>query len=388
MKWIGQNLREAREHLGLSREQVFEKTRIPVAVLEALEEGKDTGLPAPYRRAFIRTLAGVYTMDAAALLTEYDERQKEKGEKEGEAHMPDHAASPRRRRVYIILMIASLLIGLGFVYLFYGRALFWESALPKQGTGLEGKQETGKSRSPVVLRIMALNTVWIEVEKDSAEAFDAYLERHDSLLVIADRVLRVHTDDMNAVLPILNGDTLRWRKEETPEGLECTADSVGRVEWRPVWRKTGIAAAKSGAGSKAPLLTGILDEQILYEQAPEFRDNRNAYQPDMDSIHQLEALEPSLNIMVFFRTDDPVSAQVVPQLLKVRALSVVPNVFVTLIGLGHPAGERAALSKMYKIQTSPSIVILSRGHELGRIVGKPDTPIEKKILEIARSADL
>jgi len=92
----GGALQEQREALGLSFQDVFRATRIPIEHLRALEEGRIAQLPGPtYTLGFIQTycqyldLNGAYYMDRYRASLSY-EPQYSRG--------ASHAAAPREAR--------------------------------------------------------------------------------------------------------------------------------------------------------------------------------------------------------------------------------------------------------------------------------------------------
>jgi len=87
---IGTQLRRAREAMGLTLEDVQQKTKIHAEYLQALERDRFDSLPSPfYVRAFLRTYARCLGMDPQPLLDRY-ERLNQGG--------ADPAASFRRTR--------------------------------------------------------------------------------------------------------------------------------------------------------------------------------------------------------------------------------------------------------------------------------------------------
>ena len=76
MDELGQILRQARENKELSIEEVYEKTRINVRYLEALETGDYTALPsATHARGFLRNYARFLGLDPEPLLERYSQSQ-------------------------------------------------------------------------------------------------------------------------------------------------------------------------------------------------------------------------------------------------------------------------------------------------------------------------
>jgi cytoskeleton protein RodZ len=74
MSGIGLHFRQAREAMGLSLQEVQQRTKIHAEYLRALEEDRFDQLPSPiYVRAFIRTYANSLGLDAQKLLGLYDQ---------------------------------------------------------------------------------------------------------------------------------------------------------------------------------------------------------------------------------------------------------------------------------------------------------------------------
>jgi hypothetical protein len=74
MSGIGLHFRQAREAMGLSLQEVQQRTKIHAEYLRALEDDRFDQLPSPiYVRAFIRTYANSLGLDAQMLLGLYDQ---------------------------------------------------------------------------------------------------------------------------------------------------------------------------------------------------------------------------------------------------------------------------------------------------------------------------
>lgn len=75
MKELGQRLRDARERLGITLEEVENATRIRTYHLEALERGDIEALPSPVQaRGFLGNYADYLGLDSNAVLLEYAEK--------------------------------------------------------------------------------------------------------------------------------------------------------------------------------------------------------------------------------------------------------------------------------------------------------------------------
>lgn len=80
---LGEKLRQQRERLGLSLEEVEQQTKIRKHYLRAIENGEWDFLPGDvYARGFVRTYAELLQMDGMALLAELDAVHREQSIKE------------------------------------------------------------------------------------------------------------------------------------------------------------------------------------------------------------------------------------------------------------------------------------------------------------------
>jgi cytoskeletal protein RodZ len=103
---LGQRLRQARESLGLSLDDVEESTRIRRVFIEALEEDRFDALPgAVYARGFLRNYARLLGLDAGELLQEF-----EAATGTSSTHVPQVLDQPLARPSRIGRWIGTLLI--------------------------------------------------------------------------------------------------------------------------------------------------------------------------------------------------------------------------------------------------------------------------------------
>lgn len=127
MENIGRLLRESREQLGLTLEEVERATRIRQHHLEALERGEPGSLPSPVQaRGFLRNYADFLGLDADEVLLHYSESLQ--GEARTEAAPPrgraaTDAVEVRKRRLPWLtsdLFIAGAIIVVVFAVLIWG----------------------------------------------------------------------------------------------------------------------------------------------------------------------------------------------------------------------------------------------------------------------------
>lgn len=138
---VGARLATAREALGLSIDDIAERTRVPVRHLRTIEAGETEGLPAtPYSVGFVRTYASAVGLDPA------DIAQQFRGEL---GHVPARAvpepfepADPARvapRLLAIIAVVLAVLIAAGYA-IWRGDSLF--------GSGAEDRERLAAGTDP------------------------------------------------------------------------------------------------------------------------------------------------------------------------------------------------------------------------------------------------
>ena len=122
---LGERLRSQREQIGLTLRQVADKTRIPYTILEDIERGDPTNLPAPvFVKGFLRSYALELGLTPEEVIGDYKSYTPEQ---ETAVAVPVTARKPPRYgfRSWILLVVVVILIaaGTGVVY-FYPKADF------------------------------------------------------------------------------------------------------------------------------------------------------------------------------------------------------------------------------------------------------------------------
>ena len=135
------------------------------------------------------------------------------------------------------------------------------------------------------------------------------------------------------------------------------------------------------------MLLGNIVQKDLMEQFPMFAQNRDAYQPDVTVISRIDSLRPSLSIVWFMGTWDSLSQDIVPKVLRVIQLCSLSRISVSLMGVDRNLQDRAGMVDFHRIQGIPTVLFLSRGYEIGRMVGRPDRPVEYRFLDIVEKSE-
>ncbi|RMD93783.1 MAG: DUF4115 domain-containing protein [Calditrichaeota bacterium] len=215
---IGKTLRDRRESLKKSYDEIHQQTKINVEHLKALEENNFDFLPQFYIRAFLKTYAQALGLNPNSLLNQYLKLQEEK--KRIEAAKEQNQGSNREASINFKLEWALalgaffLFVGVIFIYINYQRGAFKQPEpakfkfTPAQKNSVDHKLQENdslkieKDRAPVKplrLKVIAIEKTWLQV-------------------VIDDRASNEYT--------LLPGDKLEW---EAQEGYKLILGNAGGV---------------------------------------------------------------------------------------------------------------------------------------------------------------
>lgn len=122
METLGDHLRKARETLGLSIEDVHDATKIRVAYLVAMEEGRFYELPGDvYIRGFLRSVAKAIGLEGDELVSKYDRIHKDSEIEQTEVNDRDKADTRDRHKsggVHPLAAIGLIIVVIAVIALF------------------------------------------------------------------------------------------------------------------------------------------------------------------------------------------------------------------------------------------------------------------------------
>jgi hypothetical protein len=118
-------------------------------------------------------------------------------------------------------------------------------------------------------------------------------------------------------------------------------------------------------------LTGETDKQKLFETVPVWRSLMESYQPDLNVVAAIKAIQPDTTITVALATWCSDSKQHVPRLLKALDGAGNRRLHIKLIGIARKFSEPAEAIKRLNIVRVPTVIVERNGIELGRIVENP-----------------
>ncbi len=394
MKLLGEMIREARIEHNWSLDDLHQKTKIRFEILESIENGTIRDLPEPYYRAFVRTLANTLGLNARTLLKSYDERNARSGEvstatanRSSEFHPVKLWQKYRKQMIVGLGSIVFILIGL--IYVLNGRKLFYEPADPSAGLKEDSRYTTQHDTlsGSFLLRAVGLKQGWLGVQIDSGYTQNVCLEKGQKHEWWVNHSVILDLEEGRDILLYLNGVPMEWTPEDSGKGMELVITADGLFSQSVKKEKIVPPAAPTPDSVAVPLLLGLIEEKHLFERCPVFSENRDKYQPNSVILSRIESINPNVRIICFLGTWDPLSQEVVPKLLRILQLSYMPDVTVNLIGLNRELQDRAGLAEYHKVQGIPTILFYFRGHELGRVVGRPTSRIENRFLEMAQRTE-
>jgi len=253
MEELGRRLRERRETLGLTLEEVERTTRIRVPRLEALERGEFEAMPSEVQaRGFLRNYADYLNLDAEDVLRQYDQARSAGAGGRGRWRAPsrvepvtDRPSARARRPIGELLLSAAVTAGVAAVLIWGG----WRGLALLNASGTATPEEAvpategGRSQSSpvtptrilpvldtVLLEILAEREAWVRVAVDGELAFEGRMRPGESLSFEGEDKIEVLTG---------NGGGLRVFFHGQDQGL---MGDVGQVVQR-LWSPRGMQTA-------------------------------------------------------------------------------------------------------------------------------------------------
>lgn len=201
---IGKRLRIAREGLGLSLDDVSERTKINRQHLQDIECGVFPKLPMPYIRAFIRDYSSLVNLNSVELLKLLEEPIKSNVNTTGQALtmddklseqvIPKHRGIRIQQRILLPLIIGVILIGLIVIVKFFqpnkydGTYIDYSLTEAIKDIGSQDQVSKLKSNSIdssdtgtsllgdlLILEAVARESVWIQLTIDRDSMFEYIL---------------------------------------------------------------------------------------------------------------------------------------------------------------------------------------------------------------------
>ena len=115
---------------------------------------------------------------------------------------------------------------------------------------------------------------------------------------------------------------------------------------------------------------GILDKDVLLKDTSFhwYAENQKFYSPLAGAVDALKKNKDSIELVVFMGTWCDDSHFVIPKMYKLAEASGFDNKKITLIGTDRYKKTISHLSEAMNIINVPTIIIMKKGKELGRVV--------------------
>jgi thiol-disulfide isomerase/thioredoxin len=147
----------------------------------------------------------------------------------------------------------------------------------------------------------------------------------------------------------------------------------------------GLAVGCAGTPSvlRDAEVTGWVDgERLLGAEFPSFRARYDTVEVNRDITGMIAAMRPEVDLLVFFGSWCGDSWREVPRLIKIVQLAGLSETRVRYYGLDRTKKSSDGLTDTYRIERVPTIIVLRKGEELGRVVELPRSTLEGDLFEI------
>jgi thiol-disulfide isomerase/thioredoxin len=137
----------------------------------------------------------------------------------------------------------------------------------------------------------------------------------------------------------------------------CTAYSQNQFE-----------TSKDHDGGK--IFKGLISRDIL-EKDTSFKwyaENRKAFTPDKNAVAALKQNKDSIQLVVFMGTWCEDSHFVIPRFFSLLDAAGYPSDKITLIGVDRNKKTLDNLSEALQITNVPTIIVMKKGKETGRVI--------------------
>lgn len=242
MNAFSNELRKERESRNITLVEIARKTRINIKYLEAIEQGAFDVLPQTYVRAFLKSYAETIGIPASEVLYKYDvmvtrkysdtiAQQQDVHSAPAEPPADTHEKIKKEKRArHAILITGFAAVAVLFALYFYDSYNADQSSQQVSETSFQDvvKDQEAKNQLPpvdsaslekipvaktpvpdsLVLRLIASDSVWLTIIRDSLPPRTGYLLRGRYRTYIAKKEFRISLSDASMIKLILNGTEL------------------------------------------------------------------------------------------------------------------------------------------------------------------------------------
>lgn len=134
-----------------------------------------------------------------------------------------------------------------------------------------------------------------------------------------------------------------------------------------------------------PPLIGLAPLGRILTLKPSYVVDRLAYKPDDAAIKAIRAVDVDTEIRVYFGTWCHLCRNLVPKLIKTLEVAANPKIKAAYYGVDEDHKEPAAELARDAVITTPTILVIRGGREIGRIEEKATLSLEGDLAQILSS---
>jgi len=148
--------------------------------------------------------------------------------------------------------------------------------------------------------------------------------------------------------------------------------------------QTGYVSVKDSATGQK-IFQGIISEEILIKEDSFgwMKMDLSSYQPDSLALNLIANNKDSLHLLIFLGTWCEDSQQIIPKIFKLLQKAKLPHNKISILGVDKQKKTLGNFSDGFNVSRVPTIIVLKKGEEIGRIIeyGKYGN-IEKDLIEM------
>ena len=134
------------------------------------------------------------------------------------------------------------------------------------------------------------------------------------------------------------------------------------------------------------VLLGRVEPDAILSISPEWRTNREAYDPGEADLRVIASSPLAARLDVYFGSWCSDSRREVPRLLRILDRTSPANLKVRFYGLDRTKKEPARLVRRGAIERVPTFILSVDGREVGRIVETPQATLEHDLALLFQKA--
>ena len=118
------------------------------------------------------------------------------------------------------------------------------------------------------------------------------------------------------------------------------------------------------------IMKGIISRELLETDTAFgwYAENQKGYAPDKAALEALQKNADSLQLLVFMGTWCEDSHFIIPRFFSLLSQAGFPGNHVTLVGVDRDKKTGGHLAEALNVTNVPTIIVLKKGKEIGRVV--------------------